>query len=306
MHDTLFPYVKGDINVYCDNKIEGWLFYIYKETYEEVWELRVIEVFEDNVFKVIDDGSLIQVERPDVSDFYKNRLFINSGFIFNNYDITKKNIKIQMLINNVWENIFEFPKSNNFIPSINRTDLSIIVVDNFYKEPDLVREFALKQQFNEHKEYHKGRRTEEGLQSEGLKEAFEYYMNKKITNWSTYRMNGCFQLCMAGEQLVYHYDLQSYAAIIFLTPEAPPETGTSTYKSKATGDFKITPNSNTNLVFKNGFYDSTQFDLVDKIGNMYNRLVIFDAKLIHSASCYFGNNDHNCRLFQMFFFDIEN
>ena len=111
---------------------------------------------------------------------------------------------------------------------------------------------------------------------------------------------------MAGEQIVYHYDLQEYAAIIFLTPDAPPGTGTNTYRSKVTGELNITSITDINMVFRNGFLDPTQFDLVDKIGNVYNRLLIFDAKLIHSASCYFGNNDNNCRLFQMFFFDVEN
>jgi hypothetical protein len=130
-------------------------------------------------------------------------------------------------------------------------------------------------------------------------------MNKEIVNWSSYGSNGCFQLCMAGEQLVYHYDLQDYAAIIFLTPDAPLESGTSTYRSKATGESRITETTEKDKVFRNGFLDSTQFDLIDRLGNVYNRLIIFDGKLIHSASCYFGNNNENCRLFQMFFFDVK-
>jgi hypothetical protein len=175
-----------------------------------------------------------------------------------------------MLINNVWETIFEFKKKNYLSPIINRPITSLIIIDNFYKYPDMVREFALKQEFIEDRG-NKGRRSEECFRFEGIKEAFEFNLNKKIINWSIYETNGCFQLCMTSEQLVYFYDLQEYAAIICLTPDSQLET-----------------------------------ELVDKIGNVYNRLVIFDAKLIRSASCYFGNNDNNCRLFQMFFFDLEN
>ncbi len=47
------------------------------------------------------------------------------------------------------------------------------------------------------------------------------------------------------------------------------------------------------------------FEPVDVLGNVYNRLVIFDASAIHSASQYFGTIKENARLWQMFFFDTE-
>ena len=58
-------------------------------------------------------------------------------------------------------------------------------------------------------------------------------------------------------------------------------------------------------VFKNGHYDGTEFDLVDVVGNVYNRIVLFDARLIHAATQYFGNEINNGRLFQLFFFDLD-
>jgi hypothetical protein len=64
-------------------------------------------------------------------------------------------------------------------------------------------------------------------------------------------------------------------------------------------------NNDFHVIFKTGFLDGTQFDVVDVVGNKYNRLVLFDAQLIHAASEYFGNSIENGRLFQMFFFDLE-
>ena len=58
-------------------------------------------------------------------------------------------------------------------------------------------------------------------------------------------------------------------------------------------------------MFRNGFLDSTEFDLVDTIGNVYNRLILFDAQIIHAAATYFGTTKENSRLFQLFFFDLE-
>ena len=63
--------------------------------------------------------------------------------------------------------------------------------------------------------------------------------------------------------------------------------------------------SDANIVtaFDGGFYDSTKFDLIDSIGNVFNRLFIFDAQNIHAASKYFGQTLEDSRLFHIFFFD---
>jgi hypothetical protein len=180
---------------------------------------------------------------------------------------------------------------------------SFVVVDNVYDDPDAVREFALKQTFQYHPDYHKGQRTNEVFRFPGLKEMFENALGRKIKNWEKYGTNGCFQSCVAGDQLVYHYDIQQYAGIIFLTKDAPPQTGTTFYRSRHTKTMKL--NGDSHIIFKNGFLDSTEFDVVDVVGNVYNRLVLFDARMIHAASNYFGNSVQNGRLFQLFFFDLE-
>ena len=41
------------------------------------------------------------------------------------------------------------------------------------------------------------------------------------------------------------------------------------------------------------FFDKTDLDVVDVAGNVYNRLVIFNARAIHSASEYFGDTKEN-------------
>ena len=121
-------------------------------------------------------------------------------------------------------------------------------------------------------------------------------------NWNKYEVNGCFQYCTAENKAVYHIDEQTYAGIIYLTPNAPAQTGTSFYKSKITNRMKL--HNDHDIVFENGYYDSTKFELIDTVGNVYNRLILFDSKIIHAAPVYFGNTMENGRLFQLFFFDI--
>jgi hypothetical protein len=150
----------------------------------------------------------------------------------------------------------------------------------------------------------------------GIKERFEAILQKRITLWNEHPHNGVFQICMAGDQLVYHSDMQSYAAVVFLNPAAPVEAGLRTVRSKLTKlrrpptekDAKAL-NTDINtlmwLTYENKLLDGTAWDTVDLIGNVYNRIVLWDAQLIHAAADYFGHDDETSRLFQIFFFDVE-
>jgi len=180
------------------------------------------------------------------------------------------------------------------------------VVDNFYKDPDAIRKFALEQ------EYHQGgigrgyigRRTFKQFLFPELKPEFERIMGREITAWEEHGMNGRFQYNTEGEPLVHHCDSQKWAAMIYLTPDAPFETGTGTHAIKKN---RVFHNSQEGIMeaFRPGSQnlDKTILEPVDVIGNVYNRLVIFNAGYLHSALGYFGYNQDNCRLWQMFFFD---
>ena len=191
-----------------------------------------------------------------------------------------------------------------FIPvtSINRTaQKTVWVVDNFYSDPYAVRDFALKQEFKEDLRYYKGRRTEEQFYVPGTKEAFERIMGIKIREWESHGMNGRFQYCVPEDPIVFHNDGQTWAAMIYLHPNPAYSCGTSLYATKD-GAMRTT-DANFEGAYDGGFYDETKFELVDSIGNVFNRLFIFDAQHIHAASQYFGTNKEDSRLFQIFFFD---
>ena len=298
MHDTLIDSIKGYIDIYSNNYVNGWVFDIYNK--KICHSLRVINI--DGIIFDLSYG----IPRSDVANNYKINNIVDCGFEFYNDTIAEQYFEIQTMVDHNWKPIFIINKNKKLIePILNNNIPDFLVVDKFYKDPDQVRSFALSQDFESHPKFHKGKRTNAVFRFEGIKEKIEYYMNRKIKDWNAYGVNGCFQICIAGDQLVYHYDTQDYAAIIFLTPDAPLGTGTNFYQSKCTKETKITENANTRLIFKNGFLDSTQFDVVDQVGNIYNRMVIFNSRMIHAASCYFGTNDENGRLFQMFFFDLE-
>lgn len=185
-----------------------------------------------------------------------------------------------------------------------KTKPRLWIVDDFYDDPYAVRDFALKQEFEPNLSYYKGSRSKEQYIVPGTKEAFENIIGRKIVNWTdVHGMCGRFQYCTAEDDLVYHCDGQTLAAMIYLTPDAPPSCGTSLFAHKRTGLRNENDFGQVSVFDETGFYDRSKFELVDTAGNVFNRLVIFDAKCIHSANEYFGTNITNSRLFQIFFFD---
>jgi len=192
----------------------------------------------------------------------------------------------------------------NFISNskINDYNKRIFVVDDFYTDPYAVREYALQQEFVADLRYYKGKRTQEKFFVPGTKKAFESIIGQSITVWDEYGVNGVFQTCNAEDPLVYHTDFQQWAGMVYLTPDAPFECGTSMYAHKETKARHIS-HPGYERSFEGGFLDKTKFELVDTVGNVFNRLVIFNGKCIHAASQYFGKDIADSRLFHMFFFD---
>jgi hypothetical protein len=188
----------------------------------------------------------------------------------------------------------------------------IVVVDNFYMQPDLVRSYAIHNLNYSESDYHRGKRSDTSFILNGTLERFEEILGRPIYNWNHPEYaNGKFQYCTSTDPIVYHVDSQNYAAMVYLTPDAPLQSGTATYKSIYTKKTKFdeAQGGDYEKSFKGrssglNFYDKTSFELVDNIANVYNRLVLFDAKNIHAAVNYFGDTKENSRFFHLFFFDI--
>lgn len=178
--------------------------------------------------------------------------------------------------------------------------LNLIIVDDFYSDPDAVRKFALNQDFSVKGNY-PGARTKPFF-TDDVKQAIEHYMQfaGKITNTFEHSgYTGAFQIATANDRTWIHSDPHNmWAGVCYLTPDAPGSGGTGLFRHKATGEHsKITQD-------REG-YDYTKYDLFDRIGNKYNRLILYRGDLFHASLDYFGDNYENGRLFQTFFFDTE-
>jgi hypothetical protein len=185
------------------------------------------------------------------------------------------------------------------------------IIDNFYEDPDAVRQYALEQMYWDKGHGGVGWRTRKQFVFDGVKEKIEETMGCNITNWTDiYSICGVFQsgFCSGNvPPLVYHADKQQWAAMVFLTPNAPFETGTKVVANKKSKIYHTSQSDNIFDYFpqQETFVDGTLFEDVDTFGNVYNRMVIFDGQSIHSSMGYFGHNIVTGRLWQMFFFDAD-
>jgi hypothetical protein len=264
----------------------------------------------------IDGQHTVQVLK-DINK-YASKVVLNGYCFIDDVDWsedTKKSIKLiesygfEMVKNVDASILFKRVRVENFSISLNQK-LRVWTVDNFYNDPYFVRDFALQQDYFEGGigRGFIGRRTYQQFLFPGLKEKFEEIMGRKITAWEEHSENGKFQIAWAGEPLVYHWDSQKWGAVLYLTPDAPFECGTTLFAHKKTRGrdyYEVSYDDAFSGVINETttHLDKTPFEPVDVMGNVFNRLIIFDGSCIHSASEYFGCNKNSGRLWQMFFFD---
>lgn len=205
----------------------------------------------------------------------------------------------------------------DLLPRINRkTDF--VVLDNLFEDPDAVRALALQQAFFENPAAHKGHRTRGRFLFPGLLELFESLLGVPLNRdtWDS-GFNGIFQVCDERDPVVYHSDIQQWAGAIYLSPDAPFNSGTSMWaaacndcrtvdeavlRAKKLG-LPADPMQIEHDMYMGRVLDRRSWKLIDQVGNRYNRLVLWNARLVHSASSYFGFGKDGGRLTQLFFFD---
>lgn len=191
--------------------------------------------------------------------------------------------------------------------------VNTLIVDDFYQNVDEVREFVLNQEFDVRGNY-PGQRTK-SFANDHLKEHLNTLIRPfagEITYWSDDEYNGAYQYTTQYERSWIHADsTTTWAALVYLTPDAPISGGTGLFRHKRTGleSAPILPNGERDDKLLDSIYvdsqDLTKWDMTDRLANKYNRLVMYRGDLFHMSLDYFGTNKENGRLFQTFFFSTE-
>lgn len=195
---------------------------------------------------------------------------------------------------------------------------NLIVVDNFYANPDAVRNFALNTEYEE-----LGGRNWPGRDSlyehgkEELTPLVSEIVGQKLI---TKPCNKCSYFRMTKEREYgtqdIHFDPNPglvWAGVIYLTPTLHPTGGTKFWKHKQT-EWEFAPNqqeaikhniqSHEDMVnfFNIEGKDRNKWIETDNISFKYNRLVLFNPFIFHSNGDWFGTTNENARLIQLLFF----
>jgi hypothetical protein len=196
----------------------------------------------------------------------------------------------------------------------------LVILDNFFKDPDKIKEFALQQEFKTFEEAnYPGLRTEclskihPKFFSEIIEKFFCIYYDLALEN-ITFKASAYFQLVdkKYNSGWVHQDNTQKVSSIIFLSKNPPLNSGTSIYKLK---DNILIPNISSedkwkyyiskgqdNILKQKKDESNSQFDEIVNVSNVYNRLISFDSKMFHSAQNFYGENQES-RLTLIFFIE---
>lgn len=211
-------------------------------------------------------------------------------------------------------------QENNLKDRILKPYFPTIIVDDFFEAPHMIRWWALQQDF-----FKGDRGSWPGVRSELLHvsnlELYSLLMRKIYSAVKDYGVNEIFDL-QTGFQLIdkswgtgwVHDDDPKLhiAGLVYLSPNAPVESGTTLYLDST--DFN---GDRYSEIFMNDVFSDNEADRATfskyreeqracftptvRIGNVFNRCIIFDTRNWHSADNFFGSTKQDTRLTNVFF-----
>jgi len=122
--------------------------------------------------------------------------------------------------------------------------------------------------------------------------------------------HNCVQVVAAAEsQAKPHTDSRNlcrYAGVLYLSPDAPEHCGTSFYRQnlgggRLGGNRVTAPHANLVEALGTRFVAPDSFVEDVRVPNRFNRLLVYTASLIHSASAYCGTTLDDARMAGVFF-----
>lgn len=197
----------------------------------------------------------------------------------------------------------------------------VTVLENFYDDPDDIRRFALSQKYQFRHQLTNVNYVFPGCRTKDIsvinKPLYEKVSNKIISLFHNsendlmrWEITSSFQSVSADYGSgVIHVDHDSiFAAVLYLSPDAPLESGTSLFKPNKSFDeekyeWSLRENDKRfnagQLVMDTSYH--AMFDEIVRINNVYNTLVLYEGRHFHAANQFFGETLKDARLTQVFF-----
>lgn len=196
----------------------------------------------------------------------------------------------------------------------------LIVVDDFYAQPERLRDMAVKSRYAEISATdYPGYASQLRLETKAIERSFSgligvpLLVDRERFTWGGFR----FITAESGTRPVVHADVAAdWAGMVYLTPDCDASAGTGLYRHKATG-FSGPPTDRQARAL--GYCDAAEFDdrvirpdkadlskweLARAIEPVFNRLVLFrGGTKYHAPLGGCGDGPETARLTHIFFFN---
>lgn len=197
----------------------------------------------------------------------------------------------------------------------------VTVLENFYDDPDKVRTFALNQKYQYRHQLKNANYVFPGCRTKDIslinKPLFENVSKKIISlfhnadnDYMRWSITTSFQSVSAeyGRGVIHTDHNTVFAAVLYLSPNAPLESGTSLFKPNASFDeekYQACLRENDKrfdageIIMDTSYH--SMFDEVVRVNNVYNTLILYEGRHYHAANQFFGKTLKDSRLAQVFF-----
>lgn len=197
-----------------------------------------------------------------------------------------------------------------------------LVINNFLPYPNVVRSWALSNEFYNAEEFSKRiniHTSWPGIRTDHVSDLDIEYTDSVLSQISEIArkhfydhpvsIRSYFQICGSndGDSWVHQDNDVDIAAVLYLSPNAPISSGTTLYKCNNVNEWSsldINKMKQINRLEQKQLYDRL-FTPTDIIGNVYNRLIMYRGDLFHKSNDYFGTTKEDSRLTQVFFLKFE-
>lgn len=202
---------------------------------------------------------------------------------------------------------------------------SLIVIDDFYEDPDRIRELALSLDYRQKPgaTYPGVEAVAPGYDWSDVRQRLRAYIDEPIDAPCPKKPEfpqGKFRIAVEADEQTridkVHVDQQRWSAVIYLTKDSDCREGLALYRHRASGSVEwpsiwlqehykhlcLLPREEAKQEVLKHFKEPENFDQIGMIPMAYNRVVLLMAKVLHGTGVAFGADKYSGRLTQHFEF----
>lgn len=195
---------------------------------------------------------------------------------------------------------------------------NLIVIDDFLENAAQLREIGLKLNYPDIPGYYPGRNSVERISIDGLTDIVGEITGDALEPVVQDFSHGKFRIALSGDtgQGDIHFDFSAtWSGVLFLTRPEDCQGGTAFFRHRASGTEQAPAteaglramgfadyNQLVQKIVQDDGTDRTKWEMQMQVPMRFNRLVLFNSWLWHTAGPSFGDRLENGRLVYLMFF----